>query len=217
MVPYAAWLAQPGYLAAEVLLALLAGVHYSVADDTISALGTGCGSPATTGCSSAPWAMDLTFIAFGALQALGATPLLRDPAGRARVVGWLWVAAGLFSVGVGLAPVDAHPTLHSVVALPVFVAQPLAVLLHARWLTAGKVRVVGTALGVAAVLGAVAFAVLLGADDWSGAAERLAIWPAKVWLPLAAVRPRRLPAHGAPAPARPGGRPRANRPRAPGR
>jgi hypothetical protein len=217
VVPYAAWLAQPGYLAAEVLLALLAGVHYSVAHDTISALGTGCTSPAATGCSSAPWAMDLAFVGFGALQAVGAIPLLRDPAGRARTVGCLWVVAGLFSVGVGLAPVDAHPTLHSVVALPLFAAQPLAVLLHARWLTAGRVRAVGTALGVAAVLGAVAFAVLLGADHWSGAAERLAIWPPKAWLLLAAVRPRRLPSPGAPAPARPGGRPRANRPTAPGR
>src|SRR6476660_8572364 len=70
-IPYAAWLAQPGYLAAEVLLALFAGVGYSLADDTISALGTGCGSPAASGCSSAPWAMNVVFVVFGALQALG--------------------------------------------------------------------------------------------------------------------------------------------------
>ena len=220
-VPYAAWLAQPGYLAAEVLLALLAGVRYSLADDTISALGTGCSSPAASGCSSAPWAMNVVFVVFGALQALGATPLLRTGTPRERVVGWLWVVAGTFSVGVGLAPVDAHPTLHSVVALPVFVAQPLALLLHARWLATGRIRVVGTALGVAAVLGAVTFAVLLGADHWSGAAERLAIWPAKLWLPLAAplaaLRSRRLPVPAGPAPARPGGRPPANPPTAPGR
>jgi hypothetical protein len=186
-VPYAAWLVQPGYLAAEVLLALLAGVHYSLADDTISALGTGCTSPAPTGCSSAPWAMNLVFVVFGALQAVGAIPLLHDGAGRSKVVGCLWVVAGTFSVGVGLAPVDAHPTLHSLVALPVFVAQPLAVLLHARRLATGHLRVAGTALGVAAVVGAVAFAVLLGADSWSGTAERLAVWPAKLWLPLAAM------------------------------
>ena len=186
-MPDAAWLVQPGYLAGEVLLALLAGVHYSLADDTISALGTGCTSPASTGCSSAPWAMNLVFVVFGALQAVGAIPLLRQDTGGARVVGWLWVAAGTFSVGVGLAPVDAHPTLHSLVALPVFVAQPLAVLLHARRLTTALLRVAGTALGVAAAVGAVAFAVLLGVDSWSGTAERLAIWPATLWLPLAAV------------------------------
>jgi sterol desaturase/sphingolipid hydroxylase (fatty acid hydroxylase superfamily) len=153
---YPAWLAQPAYLAAEVLLALLAGVHYSLADDTISALGTGCPSPAATGCSAAPWVMNLVFVLFGVLQA--------------------------------------------------FVAQPLAVLLHARWLATGRPRVAGTALGVAAVVGAVAFAALLGADSWSGAAERLAIWPAKLWLPLAALRPGSTPAAGAAAPARRGGR-----------
>jgi hypothetical membrane protein len=203
---YPAWLAQPAYLAAEVLLALLAGVHYSLADDTISALGTGCPSPAATGCSAAPWVMNLVFVVFGVLQAVGAVPLLRSGAVRARAVGWLWALAGTFSVGVGLARVDAHPTLHTLVALPVFVAQPLAVLLHARWLATGRPRVAGTALGVAAVVGAVAFAALLGADSWSGAAERLAIWPAKLWLPLAALRPGSTPAAGAAAPARRGGR-----------
>ena len=186
-IPYAAWLAQPAYLAAEVLLALLAGVGYSLSDDTISALGTSCDSPDATGCSSAPWAMNVAFIGFGILQAVGAIPLLRGATTRERAVGWLWVVAGVFSVGVGLAPVDTHPVLHSLVALPVFVAQPLALLLHARWLTRGRLRVVGTALAVAAIAGAAAFALLLGSDTWSGAVERLAIWPAKLWLPLAAV------------------------------
>lgn len=186
-IPYAAWLAQPAYLAAEVLLALCAGVGYSLADDTISALGTTCDSPDATGCSSAAWAMNLVFIGFGLLQAVGAIPLVRGASARERVVGGLWVLAGVFSVGVGLAPVDVHPTLHALVALPVFVAQPLALLLHARWLTTGRVRVAGTVLGVAALVGAVSFGALLGADAGSGAAERLAIWPAKLWLPLAAL------------------------------
>ena len=184
---YAAWLAQPAYLAVEVLLAVFAGVGYSLVDDTISALGASCHSPTATGCSSVPLAMNLAFIGFGALQAIGATPLLRDAARRARVVGWLWVVAGVFSVGVGLAPVDAHPTLHTALALPVFVAQPLALLLHARWLTAGRLRLLGTVLGGLAILGAVVFGARLGAEAWSGAAERLAVWPAKLWLPLAAV------------------------------
>ena len=128
--------------------------------------------------------MDLTFILFGILQALGAIPLLRAH-GRPALVGWLWVVAGLGSVGVGLLPVDLHPLAHSLVALPVFVAQPLALLLHARLLAPGRVRHLGLALATVAIAGVVVFAVLLGADHWSGLAERAAIWPAKLWLPLA--------------------------------
>jgi hypothetical protein len=207
----AAWLTQPGYLVAEVLLALFAGVGYSLADDTISALGTSCDSAATTGCSSAPLAMNVVFIAFGALQAVGAIPLLHRATGtvrredrRVRLVGWLWVVAGVSSVGVGLAPLDAYPIVHSLVALPVFVGQPLALLLHARWLTTGRLRVVGTVLGIAALVGAVAFGALLGADSWSGAAERLAVWPPKAWFALAALAlhaASRPPSRSAPDPA----------------
>jgi hypothetical membrane protein len=193
---------QPAYLVAEVALALLAGVRYSLPDDTISALGTSC-APGEGGCSSAPWLMNVVFIAFGLLQALGALPLLTR-SGRAVLVGWLWIVAGLASVGVGLLPVDAHPVAHSVVAVPVFVAQPLALVLHARLLAPGRVRHAGLALGTAALLGVVAFVGLLGADRWSGLAERAAIWPAKLWLPLAvlATAGRRQPAGGPPAPPR---------------
>ena len=120
---YAAWLVQPAYLVVEVALAVLAGVRYSMTDDTISALGTSC-APAASGCSSAPLLMNVAFVAFGLLQALGAVPLTRGR-GRTAVVGWLWAVAGLASVGVGLLPVGTHPMAHSVVALPV-VPQPAA-------------------------------------------------------------------------------------------
>nr|WP_272955504.1 DUF998 domain-containing protein [Pedococcus badiiscoriae] len=213
-------MAQPAYLVAEVALALLAGVRYSLADDTISALGTSC-SPGEGGCSSAPLLMNLTFIGFGILQALGALPLLRDR-GRPGVVGWLWVVAGVSSVGVGLLPVDAHRTTHSLVALPVFVAQPLALLLHARLLAPGRLRQVGLALATVALAGVVAFAALLGADHWSGLLERAAIWPAKLWLPLAALAAAtaagRGPSADAPPPGPPpGGTAPASPPTAPGR
>ena len=180
---YAAWLVQPAYLVIEVALALFAGVRYSLADDTISALGTSC-SPHEGGCSAAPLLMDLTFVLFGILQALGALPLLRAH-GRPAFVGWLWVVAGLGSVGVGLLPVDIHPLAHSLAALPVFVAQPLALLLHARLSGPGRLRQAGLVLAGVAVAGDIAFAAMLGADHWSGLAERAAIWPAKLWLPLA--------------------------------
>ena len=223
----AAWLVQPAYLAAEVALALLAGVHYSLADDTISALGTVCTYPASDGrgggCSSAPVVMNIAFIAFGLLQALGAVPLL-SVRGRTALVGWLWVVAGLGSVGVGLLPVDSHPLAHSLVALPVFVAQPLALLLHARLLAPGRLRHVGLALAAVAIGGVVVFAVRLGAEHWSGLAERAAIWPAKLWLPLAlltAAAPtaagRRRSADAPPPGPPPGGTGPASPPTAPGR
>jgi hypothetical membrane protein len=216
-VTYAAWLVQPAYLVVEVALAVLAGVRYSLADDTISALGTSCSS-GEGGCSSAPLLMNVAFIAFGVLQTCGAVPLLRQR-GRVALVGWLWVLAGLGSVGVGLLPVDAHPMAHSAVAVPVFAAQPLALLLHARLLDPGPVRRAGLALATVALLGVVAFVALLGADHWSGLAERAAIWPAKLWLPLAvlATAGRRRAADRPPPGPPPGGTAQASPPTARGR
>ena len=182
---YAAWLAQPAYLVAEVGLAVFAGVGYTLRDDTISALGTAC-DPGDAGCSSAPGLMNVVFVGFGLLQAVGAVPLLAGR-GRRALVGWLWVVAGLASVGVGLLPVDTHPTGHALVAVPVFVAQPLALLLHARLTPAGAARTAGLVLASVALLGVAAFVALLGHDQWVGLAERAAIWPAKLWLPLAAL------------------------------
>ena len=182
---YAAWLAQPIYLAAEVGLAVAVGVGYSLRDDTISALGTSC-DPGAVGCSSAPLAMNLVFVVFGALQAIGALPLLAGRRSEA-LVGWLWVVAGLGSVGVGLLPVDSHPSAHALVALPVFAAQPLALLLHARLLRPGAARRTGLLLATVALVGVACFVGLLGHDHWVGMAERAAIWPAKLWLPLAAL------------------------------
>jgi hypothetical membrane protein len=183
----AAWLAQPAYLIGEVLIGLVTGVTYSFRDDTISALGTSCGSDVVSGCSSAPAAMNVVFIVFGVLQALGAVLLLRRSPRSHQLVGTLWAVAGLFSILVGLLPVDDHPTAHTLVALPVFVAQPLAILLHARLMPAGATRRTGLVLGVVAVSGAVALAALLGSATWEGAVERVTIWPAKIWLLLAAV------------------------------
>jgi hypothetical protein len=219
-MPRAAWLAQPAYLVVEVALAVLTGVDYSLRDDTISALGTSC-APGEGGCSSAPALMSLTFVVFGVLQAWGALPLLRSAtAGRGQhVVGWLWVVAGVGSVGVGLLPVDRYPLGHSLAALPVFLAQPLALLLHARLLGHGRLRRAGFGLTTVAAAGLVGFVALLGSDHWSGALERAAIWPAKLWLPLVVLAMpgwRRAPDAPPPGPPR-GGTGPANPPTARGR
>jgi hypothetical membrane protein len=186
------WLAQPLYVVIEVGAALATGVGYSLRDDTISQLGTACAGGSSSGCSSAPWVLNAALVLFGLLQAAGAVTLLRPrPAStrhrRARLVALLWVVAGVSSVGVGLLPLDQHPTAHSLVALPVFLCQPLALLLHGH-LVEGRWRATGVVLGTASVVGAVAFGVLLGADHGSGAVERLAVWPAKAWLALVVLR-----------------------------
>ncbi len=182
-----AWLAQPGYVVAEVLVGLGLGVAYSFRDDTISALGTGCSTISLEGCSSQPWVMNAVFIGFGALQALGAWRLLRDRTSRKlRIAGGLWAVAGSFSILVGSFPVDSHPVAHTVVALPVFACQPIAIILHARLLPSSPQRTAGIALGGVSVVGAATFGALLGSEQWGGWAERAAIWPAKLWLALAA-------------------------------
>ncbi len=184
-----AWLIQPGYVAAEVLIGVGLGVAYSFRNDTISALGTSYPGVELEGFSSAPWAMNVAFIGFGALQAVGAWSLLRDRLSHQhQVVGGLWAIAGSFSILVGFFPVDAHPVVHTLVALPVFVAQPLAIVLHARLLPPSKVRTVGMALGAMSIVGAISFGLLLNSEHWGGFAERAAIWPAKAWLAMAAAR-----------------------------
>ncbi len=184
-----AWLVQPGYIAAEAVIGLGLGVAYSFRHDTISALGTGCSAVVLEGCSSQPWVMNAVFIGFGALQAIGAWHFLRDRSSRRhQLVGGLWAVAGSFSILVGLFPVDAHPVAHTLVALPVFIAQPLAIVLHARLLPRSPQRGVGMALGTASILGAASFGLLLGSEQWGGLAERVAIWPAKIWLAVAAAQ-----------------------------
>jgi hypothetical protein len=83
--------------------------------------------------------------------------------------------------------VDAHPSAHALVALPVFVAQPVALVLHPRLVVGQVARTVGWALAAVSVTGALGFAALLGRWEWVGAAERAAIWPAKLWLLVAAL------------------------------
>ncbi|CAB4716828.1 MAG: DUF998 domain-containing protein [Actinobacteria bacterium] len=176
------WLVRPAYVAIE--LAVLAAAHgYRVVDDTVSDLGArGC-DPA---CS--PWhpLMNAAFIVFGVLMAAGA--VLLDAgwgAGwRERAVTALLVLSGLSSAAVGLTPVDTYPTLHVWAATPLFVAQPLALVLLGRLLrgahpVAGRIV---TATGVVTGLAAVAFVVL---DSAPGITERLALWPVFGALALA--------------------------------
>lgn len=194
----ACWLVQPFYLVIELVVAAAASSSYSLRDDTISALGQlGC-APGHEGslvevCSAAPVGLDTAFVVFGVLRAVGAV-LVRPLVGGG---GWgtaacgLWVVSGTAAAAVGLAPVDVVPGLHAALALPVFVLQPLALVVTGvalgrsrpprRWLAGSGVSVGAMTLGAAAAFGA-----RLGAGSWVGAFERATLWPAYPWLAGAA-------------------------------
>ena len=176
----ALWLVRPAYVLSEVVVAAATTGGYSFVDDTVSDLGAlGC-DPAY--CSPRHAVMNASFIGFGILLALGAL-MLAPRIGR--VASALLVVAGLSSIGVGLAPVDQDSGLHTLVATPLFVVQPVALLVLARVLCArrGLSRLLAV-IGAVTAAGAVGFIVADGAPG-SGALERLALWP--VLVALAAV------------------------------
>ena len=183
------WLAQPLYIVAELLVAAGASASYSLRDNTISDLGSiGC-TPAL--CS--PWhpAMNTVFVVFSLLRVVGALLLSRAwPPGRwALTATVLWVVSGLFSAAIGFVPVDQHPSLHVLAAVPVFVTQPLAMLATAlafrkthRGLTASGVMV-----GLGCLVGAGAFLIVSSGPHEVGFWERFALWPAYPWLAVVGV------------------------------
>jgi hypothetical membrane protein len=189
---------QPVYLLVELLVAAAASASYSLRDDTISALGMLTCAPRHAGatlvvCSSAHLALNVAFVVFAVLRAAGAV-LLRPRLGTdgwALAAVWLWVVSAGFAAAVGLVPVDQRPDWHAVVALPVFVLQPLAVLVTAASLRRSRaasrgVAASGILLGGLMVAAAAAFGLRLGDPTWVGALERLALWPTYPWLAVAA-------------------------------
>ncbi len=194
----ACWLVQPLYVVVELLVAAAASPSYSLRNDTISALGQVSCSPGHYGstvpvCSSGHIVLNAAFVLFGLLRAIGAILLreLLDPTcwRAAAVAGW--VASGICSAAVGLAPVDRAPSMHALAAAPVFVLQPVAVVASAIALRrTADIRVgvsaAGFVVGAASVVGALSFGLRTGQPTWVGALERLALWPAYVWLGIVA-------------------------------
>jgi hypothetical membrane protein len=171
-----ALLVRPAYIAIELVVAAATTGGYSVVADSVSRLGeVGCSAAY---CSPHHELMNGSFMVFGALLAGGAVLLARS---LGPWVTGLLVVSGLSSVATGLAPLDHDATRHAIAAAPLFVAQPIAlILLGARcrndrpglaWalLTAGAVTAAAAALFV-----------LSGDRPTSGALERLALWPVLV-------------------------------------
>lgn len=174
-------------------MGLRASADYSFARSTVSDLGNTACREVRGDVLCSPWhaGMNAAFVWFGCTLIVGALLLglreLPGVSGRAAVMAWC--VSGVGSVGVGLFPVDEDPTMHGLVALPVFVAQPLAIALMAISLRRGRPRASRAAWVFAALsaLGAVWFGLLVGSDSGAvGAFERLALWPGYVFVSIVA-------------------------------
>ncbi|KQY58851.1 hypothetical protein ASD11_04250 [Aeromicrobium sp. Root495] len=173
-----ALLLRPLYIATEFIVAAGTEGGYSFLSDSVSRLGeTGCSAAY---CSPRHELMNGSFIVFGVLLVAGAVLLLRS---LGLWVTGLLVISGLSSVATGLAPLDQDATLHAIAATPLFVAQPVAlIILGLRSRKDGpRLAWVLVALGVVTSAAAVSF-VLSDGDSASGAFERLALWPVLVAL-----------------------------------
>jgi hypothetical protein len=177
------WLLRPAYIPVELVVAAAATGGYRLADDTVSDLAAvGC-SPAA--CSPRHELMNGTFVGVGLLLALGALLLA---ARLVPTVTVLLVVAGLSSVATGLVPIDENAMLHTLAATPLFVCQPLALLLLARALWTTHVRLAGTLLLTGLVTAAATVGYLwVGNGSGAGVLERLALWPVLVALAAVAV------------------------------
>jgi hypothetical membrane protein len=194
---------------AQLVVAARWELPYSLTRNTISDLGAvGCGTLGAAGgpvevCS--PWhaGMNATFVVIGVLLALG--PILAasyvvpaaGPAWAARVALACLVVAGVSSAAVGLVPLDVDADLHTLVATPLFVTQPVALLLLGGLAVrrgAGRRGGVLLGLGTLAAVGGVAFGATLVAGEVGGLYERIALWPCHLgiavlgWTVLRAAR-----------------------------
>ena len=166
----ALWSVRPVYVAVELVVAAGTTGAYSLVDDTVSDLGATCGSGY---CSPRHELMNATFVGVGLLLLLGAL-LLAPRLGR--VVTVLLSVAGLSSVATGLAPVDESTVLHTIAAAPLFVCQPLALLLLGRALRPRHPGLATFLLVTGSVAAAAAVGFVVG-DAGVGLLERLALWP----------------------------------------
>ena len=188
-----ALIVRPAYIATEYVVAAATTGGYSFVADSVSKLGeVGC-SPAY--CSPRHEVMNGSFMAFGVLMAGGAL-LLARPLGP--WVTGLLVVSGASSFATGLAPLDQDATLHALAATPLFVAQPVALLLLGLRLRGESPRLARALLATGAVTAAAAVGFVLSGEDSAvaGALERLALWPVLFGLAGAAWahRPDRRPA-----------------------
>jgi hypothetical membrane protein len=168
-----AFLLRPTYIATEVVTAAATTGGYSFVSDSVSRLGeVGCSAAY---CSPRHEVMNGSFMAYGVLLSAGALLLMR-PLGP--WVTGLLVVSGISSYATGLAPLDQDATLHAIAATPLFVAQPVALLLLGARLREERPRLARALLATGAVTAAAALGFIVSGDERAGGAlERLALWP----------------------------------------
>ena len=204
-----AFLLRPTYIATEVVTAAATTGGYSFVSDSVSKLGeVGCSAAY---CSPRHEVMNGSFMAYGVLLAGGALLLMR-PLGP--WVTGLLVVSGVSSYATGLAPLDQDATLHAIAATPLFVGQPLALLLLGWRVREERPRLSKALLVTGAVTAAAAVGFIISGDDRAGgaleAARALARAPraGRLRLDSPAAAPARVSAvsgdaGGAPAPCAP--------------
>lgn len=168
-----AFLLRPTYIATEVVTAAATTGGYSFVSDSVSKLGeVGCSDGY---CSPRHEVMNGSFMGYGVLLAGGAL-LLAKPLGP--WVTGLLVVSGVSSYATGLAPLDQDATLHTLAATPLFVGQPLALLLLGIRVREERPRLSKSLIAAGAVTAAAAVGFILSGDERAaGALERLALWP----------------------------------------
>lgn len=188
-------LAQPLIIVVQLVVASRwSAGDYDLRVNTISDLGavscTTIGAAYGPVAVCSPWhaLMNGAFVVIGVFLALGAVLVSGDLAGRRTtwVAGLLLVVSGVSSAAVGLAPLDSAPEAHTLVALPVFVAQPVAlVLLGIGWRRVLPRVARGLLLaGLVAAAGGIAFGVTLVLDEPGGLYERVSLWSCHLGVAL---------------------------------
>ena len=168
-----AFLLRPTYIATEFVTAAATTGGYSFVSDSVSKLGeVGCSDDY---CSPRHEVMNASFMGYGVLLAGGAL-LLAKPLGP--WVTGLLVVSGVSSYATGLAPLDQDPSLHTIAATPLFIGQPLALLLLGHRLREERPGLAKALLATGVVTAGAAVGFILSGDERAaGALERLALWP----------------------------------------
>jgi hypothetical membrane protein len=196
------WILSAQFLVAQAIAQAAWKTPYSLLDNAISDLGnTACGQWPPPGigsqlaqklgvggtyvCSPLHNLMNASFVVVGLLLLVGLY-LTRKAWPRRRLTSWSFVVLGLAGVGkivVGLAPENTRLLIHSLGALGIPCASIGILLLGvAVWQTHRRTAILSIALGAIGLLGLLGGVAFTGLGHGHGAGERIAEYPAIVWM-----------------------------------